>query len=86
MVAAATILAESDHADDASRLIEFLLSDAGQGYFASDTFEYPLVPGVAPSADLPPLEDLEVPDYDIGRLGGDLRQTAQMISASGLAP
>ncbi len=84
MPATVSILASSANQEAAQAFIEFLLSQQGQSYFAEETFEYPLVPGVEPKADLPPLASLDVPDYDIERLGGDLETTAEMISNAGL--
>lgn len=84
IVSAATVIADTDQRDEAQQFIEFLLSEDAQRYFAQETFEYPLVPGVAPAADLPPLASLDVPDYDIEQLGGNLRQTATLITECGL--
>ena len=36
---------ETDMTDEAQQLIEFLLSDEAQPYFAEETFEYPLADG-----------------------------------------
>ena len=44
-VAGAAILATSDQPDVAQQLINYLLSDAAQEYFAQTTYEYPLVDG-----------------------------------------
>jgi iron(III) transport system substrate-binding protein len=80
----ATVLAGTDEPDEARRFLEFLLSPEAQRYFADETFEYPLVTGVAPAADLPPLDTLETPSVDIEELGAELRGTAEMIAESGL--
>ena len=84
IVSATTVIAGTDHRDEAQQFIKFLLSEEAQSYFAKETFEYPLVPDVAPAADLPPLASLDVPDYDIEQLGGNLRQTATLIAECGL--
>ncbi len=82
---AAGIPAATNALADANRFVEFLLSTEAQRFFADETFEYPLVPGVDPAVDVPPLATLEVPDYDVDRLGGGLERTAQLIADSGLA-
>ncbi|HEX2028229.1 MAG TPA: iron ABC transporter substrate-binding protein [Nitriliruptorales bacterium] len=64
--------------------VEYMLSERAQRYFAEETFEYPLVPGVEPAADLPPLETLTLPEVDIERLGGELKSTLELIERSGL--
>lgn len=79
----ATVLGASDMQEEAQRFISFLLSEESQSYFAEETFEYPLIEGVEPSADLPPLNSLELPDVDIQDLGG-LERTVELIEESGL--
>ena len=79
----ATVLSSSDKQEEAQRFIAFLLSEESQRYFAEETFEYPLIDGVEPAADLPPLDSLELPDVDIQDLGG-LERTVELIEESGL--
>ena len=79
----ATVLGSSDMQEEAQRFISFLLDAESQSYFAEETFEYPLIEGVEPAADLPPLESLEAPDVDIQDLGG-LERTVELIEESGL--
>ena len=79
----ATVLESSDMKEEAQRFIAFLLEEASQTYFAEETFEYPLIDGVEPAAELPPLESLELPDVDIQDLGG-LERTVELIEESGL--
>ena len=53
-------------------------------YFAEETFEYPLVDGVAAAGDLPPLDSsCTRPDYQPEQLA-DLEGTARLIAESGL--
>jgi iron(III) transport system substrate-binding protein len=68
----------------AQRLIEFLLSEPSQRYFAEETFEYPLVPGVPPSAALMPLSEVRSPEIDFGEVSAVLAETLNEISRSGL--
>lgn len=82
-VAGVGILRGSDHAEQARRFVEFLLSAQSQSYFAEQTKEYPLVAGVPAVADLPPLESLQSPQIDLSDLG-TLEQTQQMIRDAGL--
>ena len=79
-----SVIETTDHADEAARFVEFLLSRDAQEYFSEETFEYPLASGVEPAQDLEPLDTVDTPDIDIGALGADLRTTAEMISESGL--
>jgi iron(III) transport system substrate-binding protein len=82
-VAGVGVLKGSDHADDARRLVEYLLNAESQKYFAEHTKEYPLVDGVAAVDDLPALDTLEAPDIDLSDLD-TLEQTITMIQDAGL--
>jgi iron(III) transport system substrate-binding protein len=79
-----SVLETSDQPDIAEEFVEFMLSTEAQEYFAGETFEYPLVRGVSPSAELPPLDALNAPEFDISRLGGALERTTRLIAESGL--
>ena len=81
-VAGAAILKSTDQPYDALALVDYLLSDAAQEYFAQRTYEYPLAATVDPSVDLPPLADIETPDIDLSDLA-DLQGTLEMIEESG---
>lgn len=73
----------SEHVD-APGLIDFLLSDEAQTYFAEETFEYPLVPGVPASVDLPALDQMATPDADYRDVSATLEGALRLISDSGL--
>lgn len=81
-VAGAAILKTSDQPELALALLEYLLSDSAQEYFAAKTYEYPLVESVEPSVDLPALADIEAPEIDLSDLD-DLQGTLEMIEDSG---
>ena len=78
------ILSGNDSADEARRFAEYVLSDEGQRYFAENTAEYPLVKGVEPSEELPPLKRVQGPFISLGQLGEKLPSTLEMIEAAGL--
>lgn len=81
-VAGAAILKTSDQSETALTLVEYLLSDSAQQYFAETTYEYPLVASVDPSVELPALADIEAPDIDLSAID-DLQATLAMIEDSG---
>jgi iron(III) transport system substrate-binding protein len=83
MPAGAGILATSDH-DGAEEFIAFLLTAESQRYFAEETFEYPLVPGVDAPVGLPALADLAQPDLDLSDLAGALDLATDLVAAAGL--
>ncbi|HEV3408151.1 MAG TPA: extracellular solute-binding protein, partial [Gaiellaceae bacterium] len=82
-VAGAGIIAHTDKREEAQRLLDFLLDD-GQRYFAEETAEYPLVAGVPPGEELPPLRALHGPDIELARLGPELAETLELLNAVGL--
>ncbi len=69
---------------DAQALVDYLLSETGQTYFAEQTFEYPMIDGVGAADGLPPLEELDTPDIDLNDLD-DLQTTVRMITEAGLS-
>jgi iron(III) transport system substrate-binding protein len=68
---------------DAYRLVEFLVSDQAQQYFVDQTFEYPLVPGIAAPEGLPALSSLAVANLDLSDLR-TLAQTQSLLQRYGL--
>jgi iron(III) transport system substrate-binding protein len=70
-VSGAGILASSTHKASAQKFLAFLVSAAGQRIIAqTDSFEYPIRPGVAANPQLPPLSSLHPDPADtIARLG-----------------
>ena len=81
-VAGAAILKSTDQPYDALALVDYLLGDTAQAYFAQSTYEYPLAAAVAPTVDLPALADIETPEIDLSDLA-DLQGTLEMIEESG---
>lgn len=84
MPSAIGILATSKH-PDAERVVEFLLSRDAQQHFATETFEYPLVPGIEASPGLPDIGSLATPDIDLSALAGALERAAELVAESGLS-
>ena len=82
-VAGAGVLAGSDRGDDATRFVEFLLGEQAQSYFADETKEYPLRPGIQTTEGLPPLESIDSPAIDLSDLDS-LEETLRMIEEAGL--
>ena len=84
MPAGAGILASSDSSDEAERFIAFLVDEEAQTYFADETFEYPLVAGVAANPQLPPLDSLSTPDLDLSLLATTLDLATDLVAGAGL--
>jgi iron(III) transport system substrate-binding protein len=84
LVTAASEIADTDMPEEATRLIEFLLSPEAQRYFSEETFEYPLADGADVNGALPPFDEISKTRVDLDELGGGLEATTAMIDESGL--
>ena len=71
-------LASSDQPEAVAALIDYLLGDEAQAYFASETFEYPLIEGVEADPRLPELASIEAPSIDLSALA-DLQGTVELL-------
>ncbi|WP_267639419.1 extracellular solute-binding protein [Haloarchaeobius amylolyticus] len=73
-------------ADDRTTAVNFvrhLLSAEAQEYFATRTFEYPVIPEVNPVGDLPPVDELDTPDFDLAKLS-DIGPTIDLMREVGI--
>jgi len=82
-VSGAGVVTGTDRGEDAQALLDFMLSESAQTYFAEKTFEYPMVDGIAPPAGLPTLEELAPPNLDLSDLDS-LGETLALINEVGL--
>ena len=84
-VAGAGVIAGSDKQAQAERFVEYLLSAAGQRFYAEEAAEaeYPLVADVSSRAGLPPLDSLEGPDIQLDELGAELETTLELLAETG---
>jgi len=85
MVSGAGQLKSAENQENGLEFIRFLLSTAGQQYFADQTFEYPLVAGVSTVAGLPPLVELDkqAVDIELSQLA-DVAGTQEMLLSLGV--
>lgn len=81
-IAGAGILETSDQPRAAQALMEYLLSPEAQSYFAEQTYEIPVVDGVEPPVELPSLDTLTLPDFDLNVLL-DLQGTVDLMTEVG---
>ncbi len=82
-VAGVAIMKPTDNKKAAQALVDYLLSEQGQKYFADSTYEYPLVAGVPTSVKLPKLATLEPPAMDLSDLD-TLAATQELLVKTGL--
>ena len=66
----------------AERFLAYLLTEAVQERFAGETYEYPLVPGIATDPAVTPLSEISPPDLELGDLD-DLRGTLDLLREVG---
>ena len=77
------ILKSSKNQDSARKLLEFLISDAIQEKFVTDTHEYSLVDSSLKPNGVPALKDIKAPSVDLSSLSG-LEQTQALLIKVGL--
>ena len=77
------ILAGADHAGAAQAFVDYVLSAAGQKYFADDVKEYALIDGVPADPSLPALSSIKQPDIDLSDLD-DLQGTLDLMQDAGV--
>ncbi len=82
-VAGAGILTSSKNPTAAQAFVDYLLTQESQTYFAEETQEYPLLPGVEANPDLPALDEIDSPDIDLSDLA-DLEGTLRLIQEAGV--
>jgi iron(III) transport system substrate-binding protein len=84
-VAGVAVLESSDQPEAGHRFVDFLLSEEGQRFYATEAeeAEYPLIEGVEPREGLPPLDGLQGPDLQLDALGPELERTLEMLNEVG---
>jgi iron(III) transport system substrate-binding protein len=80
-LAGGAVLTEDAAAED---LLEFLLTKESQRYFATETFEYPLIEDISQVSGLPPLSELRSPAVDYAQVSSALPRTLELIRETGL--
>lgn len=85
MVAGVSRVTSGANKANALKFIEFLISTPAQQYFASQTFEYPVIEGVQTHRLLTPLSELNNIDIPLGGLA-DLQGTIELLQDVGALP
>jgi iron(III) transport system substrate-binding protein len=80
-VAGAGVVDSTDDPTLAADFVRHLLSAEAQDYFArSATFEYPMIPEVAPIERLPTFDELNPPDLDLAEFArADINETIDLL-------
>lgn len=82
-VAGVGVLKTAPAPEKAQQFAAYLIGESAQKYFAEETMEYPLIAAVAPSAEMPPLADLQPPAVDLSQLD-DIEATQELLVKTGL--
>lgn len=80
---AAGVTQRGEDNEEAQAFVAHLLSEEGQQYFVEETFEYPVVDGVADPEGVPALDELEGPQLDLSDLDS-LQETQALLTEAGL--
>ena len=83
MISGAGILETSTSREEAEQFLEFLLSQEGQGYFAEQTFEYPVHEEVETHPMLKPLDEIDFPEVSMEDMD-DLEGTLELLRETGV--
>jgi iron(III) transport system substrate-binding protein len=78
-VASAGITASAENAENARKLIDYLLTPAVQERFARANFEYPVLPGLRAAAGVRPLGSFRTTDVSLERLGRAAPGTDELL-------
>ncbi len=81
-VAGVGVIQTTDQPDLAEQFVDFMLSTSAQEYFASETYEIPLVEGVEQDPAIPNLDRATLPEIDLDQLE-DLAGTLELLTAVG---
>jgi iron(III) transport system substrate-binding protein len=77
-IAGAAIVDTTKNKALAERFIQYLLSEDAQTYFATSTYEYPLIKGIPVAASQIPIEQIKKPAIDLNKLD-DLQGTLNLL-------
>ncbi|MFC6736873.1 extracellular solute-binding protein, partial [Halolamina salina] len=82
-VAGAAVLEPSPQQELAQTFVRHLLSAEAQEYFATRAYAYPMIPGVPPVGDLPRIDELNPPEFDLARLS-EIGPTVELMREVGV--
>ena len=82
-IAGAAVARNAKNRDAAVQFLEYLASDAAQGYFADGNNEYPVSPGAKPNAALASLGAFKAETVPIAKVGANTAQVQQMLDRVG---
>ncbi len=81
-IAGAGVVSTTDNPDAAAAFVDYLLSPEAQQYFVEQTYEIPVVDGVEAPPEIPSLDSLNLPEFDLNKLL-DLQGTIDLLTEVG---
>ena len=84
MPAGVGVMANTDSPEAAQEFVDFLLGEEAQTFFATETFEFPLIEGVPQPDGVPPLSEIAAPEIDLSELAGVLDLATRLVAEAGL--
>jgi len=84
MPAGVGIMTNTDSPEAAQEFVDFLLAEEAQTFFATETFEFPLIDGVPQPDGVPPLSEIAAPDIDLSELAAVLDLATRLVAEAGL--
>ena len=79
------ILDSADRPNLAAEFLRHVLAAEGQEFFVQTNGEYPVLDGVDYVGDLPTLDEIDPPQFDLNRLGLELNEARQLLREEGLS-
>ena len=84
-VSGIAILSAADKPNLAGEFTRHVLAREGQEFFVETNGEYPVLDGVDYVGDLPTLDEIEPPTFDLNRLGLDLQEARDLLREEGMS-
>jgi len=82
-ISAIAVTKYAKHPAEAVRLLEYMVSDDAQAYYAEINHEYPVVPGVPSSSTIASLGQFKSDALNLSRLGVNNRQAVKLMDRAG---
>lgn len=82
-VAGVAVLKPSKNSEAALKVVDYLLSEEAQTYFADETAEYPVIDGITSKYNLQPIDTSKPQGVDLSQLGS-LKETQELLTKVGL--
>ena len=83
-ISGAALAANAPNRDNAVKLLQFLASDKAQQVYAEQNYEYPVEPGLEPSAEVKAFGELNADDLSLAEIASHRKEASEMVDRVGL--